>query len=615
MKNITLAILLVLFSATFTFSQSKIAGTITQTQNIAPDGTNNYSSQTISPELQNLYKEVKQAKSEGNLANIKFYQDQINNLTGATRLHITHITDVASSQSSNEDNFNYTAINSTHGVVSGAISTDRITGYIYAAYTRYVVGESDEMWFYKSTNNGISWNNFFHFALPEYTELDYNPNELDIEVINRGDSAFIWGTAGAVITSTFNSVLVFRMRADGNGFDSGLMQDGASNTSYHFPRITSDAARYTSGSYVYFTCTQDSLAGGNKFVKSKFFYSATPFGVSPEFTQQANSTVGAYYYYTSSAAGDSSYMHNDICYVNTPGDSDLVVTASVIRGNFAFDGHKVFMTTSSTYGASVDNSYSINDTKYLQFPRIASPGYQSRNVMVSSRRLYALGDWDAYYYYATNYSHNTSTFGLSGFIDNSTDTTLTVDLKARSRSVNNFLFAFANKNGNDGKAVIEGRMFTLGALGSTYIVNQSGTSGSGVYAAPVAGFRNVSGDSCIIGWGNSTGIGYNVTGGSSGAFVGIGNNSIVAGDFSLSQNYPNPFNPSTKISFTVQQNSFVKLTVYDIMGREISKLVNGEVTSGVHSVEFNAISLPSGIYYYKLEANGFSDVKKMMLVK
>ncbi|MBP9096532.1 MAG: hypothetical protein KBG21_07965, partial [Ignavibacteria bacterium] len=81
MKNITLAILLVLFSAVLTFSQSKPVGTITETQNIAPDGNTNYVSQTISNELKNLNKEVKKAKNDGNLEKIKFYQKKINLLT------------------------------------------------------------------------------------------------------------------------------------------------------------------------------------------------------------------------------------------------------------------------------------------------------------------------------------------------------------------------------------------------------------------------------------------------------------------------------------------------------------------------------------------------------
>lgn len=616
MKNITLAILLVLFSAALTFSQSKTAGTITETQNIAPDATNNYSAQPISHELQNLYSELKLAKNRGNLSDIKLIQEQIDNISGSARVRLTHINNVSSSQVSNEDNFNFTTINSTHPVNSGAIATDRITGYIYAAYTRYVVGESDEMWLYKSTNNGLTWNSFYHFSFPEYTELNYNPNELDIEVINRGDSAFIWGTAGISVTGTFSTALIFRMRADGTQFNSGVLNTEDLSIDYRFPRMTSDASRYTTGAFVYFMYTQDSTVGANKYLKSKYLYISNPFDTEPDIHELGNSPNGAYFYYTSSAGADSSYMQNDICYVNTPGDSDLVVTSTIVRGNFAFAGQSIYFTTSSNYGAGVDYSYNITDTRYLKAPRITSPGYRSRNVMVAANRLFANGDWDPYYYYSKNYSHNTSNFLQSGYLDNTADTCYTVDVKARPRSTDNFLFAFANKvQSYDSKAYVIGLPFKAGALQSAYVANPTGTFGTGNFAAPVAGFRNVNNDSCLIGWQYASGVGYNITGGQTGPFTGTGNNATIAGDFSLQQNYPNPFNPSTKISFTIQQNSFAKLRVFDIMGREISTLVNGQLTAGAHSIDFNASALPSGVYYYKLEANGFSDVKKMMLVK
>ncbi|HKB85242.1 MAG TPA: T9SS type A sorting domain-containing protein [Ignavibacteriaceae bacterium] len=85
--------------------------------------------------------------------------------------------------------------------------------------------------------------------------------------------------------------------------------------------------------------------------------------------------------------------------------------------------------------------------------------------------------------------------------------------------------------------------------------------------------------------------------------------------FELSQNYPNPFNPTTKINFSVPSNGNVRLTVYNVLGQEIAVLVNGFMKSGSHTIDFNASDLNSGLYFYKLEGNGMSQVKKMMLVK
>jgi hypothetical protein len=90
---------------------------------------------------------------------------------------------------------------------------------------------------------------------------------------------------------------------------------------------------------------------------------------------------------------------------------------------------------------------------------------------------------------------------------------------------------------------------------------------------------------------------------------------VVVNGYKLSQNYPNPFNPSTKISFELPASGFVNLKVYDMLGREVAELVSGEMTSGTHSVNFNASDLASGTYIYRLTANGNVLTNKMLLLK
>jgi Secretion system C-terminal sorting domain len=85
--------------------------------------------------------------------------------------------------------------------------------------------------------------------------------------------------------------------------------------------------------------------------------------------------------------------------------------------------------------------------------------------------------------------------------------------------------------------------------------------------------------------------------------------------YSLGQNYPNPFNPSTKIKFTLPQSENVKLVVFDILGKEVKTLVNGETEAGIHEVNFNASSLSSGVYFYRIVAGNFITTKKMLVIK
>jgi uncharacterized protein (DUF2141 family) len=89
----------------------------------------------------------------------------------------------------------------------------------------------------------------------------------------------------------------------------------------------------------------------------------------------------------------------------------------------------------------------------------------------------------------------------------------------------------------------------------------------------------------------------------------------VVKDYDLGQNYPNPFNPATMISFALPQSGVTTLKVYNILGQEITTLLNGFVKSGVHQVQFDARSLSSGVYFYKLQSGNFVQSKKMVLLK
>ena len=88
-----------------------------------------------------------------------------------------------------------------------------------------------------------------------------------------------------------------------------------------------------------------------------------------------------------------------------------------------------------------------------------------------------------------------------------------------------------------------------------------------------------------------------------------------AGSYFLYQNYPEPFNPSTTIQYRVPEVSFVTLKVYDVIGNEIATLVNQEKQKGSYKLEFNAASLPSGVYFYQLKAGSYLNTKKMILLR
>jgi hypothetical protein len=111
---------------------------------------------------------------------------------------------------------------------------------------------------------------------------------------------------------------------------------------------------------------------------------------------------------------------------------------------------------------------------------------------------------------------------------------------------------------------------------------------------------------------NQVGFWYAVT-----IYVGIvQDEEQLPKEFDLSQNYPNPFNPVTKIKYAIPQASHVRIEIYNVLGQRVSTLVNEEKVPGYYTVDFDAGSLASGFYIYRLQASGgFNAVKKMIVTK
>ncbi|HEX9152291.1 MAG TPA: T9SS type A sorting domain-containing protein, partial [Flavobacterium sp.] len=162
-------------------------------------------------------------------------------------------------------------------------------------------------------------------------------------------------------------------------------------------------------------------------------------------------------------------------------------------------------------------------------------------------------------------------------------------------------------NANTGIAVaVDGMIFKTGNGGINWSSGGLSGTGNSLNSASYLGT-----DSIIIAGNGGTILGSFST------VVGVknGNNNLVGSDYHLLQNYPNPFNPATTIKFQVPNSSLVKITVFDILGKEVSTLVNEQMTPGVYNINWDAANYPSGVYYYRLQAGDFSETKKMVLLK
>ncbi len=155
------------------------------------------------------------------------------------------------------------------------------------------------------------------------------------------------------------------------------------------------------------------------------------------------------------------------------------------------------------------------------------------------------------------------------------------------------------------RALVGIPIFTLNTPGSLFAcsISNDGTSliagGKAVHARPFG----------------SGGLLYNVSIDTTLYPTSINNETENIGEFKLEQNYPNPFNPRTRIEFQVSSFKFVKLKVFDILGKEVATLVNEKLSAGTYSVNWNAAEYPSGVYFYKLITDGYSETKRMLLLK
>jgi hypothetical protein len=94
-----------------------------------------------------------------------------------------------------------------------------------------------------------------------------------------------------------------------------------------------------------------------------------------------------------------------------------------------------------------------------------------------------------------------------------------------------------------------------------------------------------------------------------------GPNNLLPRDYALHQNYPNPFNPTTTIAFDLPLSDQVRLAIYDLLGREVAMLVDGKLPAGEHAVIFDAATLPSGLYIYRLTTADFTQSRKLVLLR
>jgi len=609
MKKITILVL-ILLSVQLAFSQ---AGKKTD-----PVTTQLIESPKEDPAVKEILANLKTARENNNMTAKEYWEKKLHEITKPQILKDEvdyFVYEKISNAGANPSVLNLTTLIGGE-ISSNAISRDRISGYIYAAVVINGFGiKTDTLRVFRSTNNGLSFSMIGGLTASSGLFSIYS-NSLDVEAVNKGDSSFAF-ISYSYQTATSYSSTILRVREDGQQKVANFI--GTASNKIIKMRITSDNARHTAATYIYAMATMDSTAVGVRKLKTKLYILETPF--SNPFNSTIPITVGyqnpagGYYSYNTLTSPDSAKMESDIAYVNTALNGDYLCTVTVVRGipSVFNDGKSLYFSKGTGYTAPT--LFSVADTKYLESPRIAATGNLNNSTVVVSRRLYGGIDWDAYSHHTTNMDAALPSF-LEDYIEPppGTDITLGVSVAASYRSNGSYMFAYSTLVAPT-KANIYTRPYYNMTLGAVVKSNPDNAFGSYIYSYPDAGFRNVNNDSCLVIWGGNASTGSTVTGGCSGAFIGINHSSSTVEGYYLLQNYPNPFNPATSISFELPGKDFVTLKVYDVLGNEVMELVNERQEAGLHTVQFDAKNLPSGTYFYKLQTDKFSDVKKMILIK
>src|SRR4030095_13784623 len=604
-----LTLLLILFTSML-FSQNKInPGVKTE----YPEYKTCFST-LIDHKQHDFQQQLLQAKTSGNVNEVIRLQNELDKFTGSVSMQMQNDPNVQLIRASNppfketDNTINVIRILQRNNVKSIATATEQrgtTAGRIWIAATVAGAGNiNDTLWVFYSDNNGFSWIGGGGFI---YGGSSYITDELDMEIIeNTSGTKYVW-VIGSRIQSSQRHVTCFIVSSTFNisSFDLSFPNSAPSDV-YYRPRITSDNSFFTSNPWIYIAVCKDSVEGPNIFRNTE----RTAVCLSP-FTNTPTISYKPTQYGFSGTAPYPYRNHCDIAYYRNTGDTVIILKTGIYS-----DSTKEYFQKSDINGPYnsqiIGTGGNIQGTTRWKFQgRIASSGSYP-NLMIVCAEQYTTSDWDIPYFSSTNGGASWST----GYLDYTTTFSTGPEIVGRRNTSGKFYGAFTNLNSTPNFhniVICTAADNTWGSL--VQPINHLSGAPALINAGPQPGIRFVNTDSCFTVWTENS---YNNVWASNGCtpphVTEILGNQIPQKYFLL-QNYPNPFNPNTRISFGLLKASFVKLTVYNVLGEVAAILMNEQKQAGIYDINFNASNLSSGVYLYKLETENFTDVKKMLLIK
>ncbi|NOS86260.1 MAG: T9SS type A sorting domain-containing protein [Ignavibacteria bacterium] len=484
-----------------------------------------------------------------------------------------------------------------------ATQTSSRSNTLFAATTKFFDSNYDIIRVFASYDNGVSW------VLKGYSYLSarFRTGELDIEPIIGGADTVLFCAAGYTVgTHIASAFFSFNFSTSAQNFNFWYHWGSASsNVNVYNPRITSDNSVYA-GAFVYVSVSVDSLrSDGIKNVYQRFAMVFNPLNNLFQITYRNNQS---FYWYGSTPNGANYYIWQDLCFYRSQKGTDRVYTIFNIPA-YSY----LYSAYSDNYGLSPAGNSTYSDGIKIDEPHVVSSGgLSNQNIAIAYRVLTSnSNNYDFKCLYSSNGGTSFANFNTT-YIEGSNQVSCKyIDVQAIKLSQGKCKFTYSTYNdlniyytGNINNTSYEPTISLLadplypvssyGKLRAGYTGNAFAAGCMVLYNSEFSNQTLCVTDFCIQ------------------ENISIGD--PKSGDVHL-ENYPNPFNPTTTIKYSVPVESKVKITVYDLLGKEISVLVNENHKAGKYDINFDASSLSSGTYFYKIEAGSFSDIKKMILLK
>jgi hypothetical protein len=469
-------------------------------------------------------------------------------------------------------------------------------GNLYSAVIRRPeTGANGRIDVFKSSDGGGSW-----LYVTSSTSATAYFGQVSLEVAMRSasnlDSTRIFLFYSRSVNTDFSGATInyASFLRDGTGWKGGVpVLTPPSGSKLLYPSAVSDGQYWSTATYIGVTCGEYDVDSTK--MKNLHFARTTNWGdtYTTSVLNDGYPTWGDWFPNASfkDDATDSIYIAVERRFSSSPSQTRVIATPWSPSSGF-----KRYMLADS-----VSLQYQKPDVTIVQ-----DAGSLPKRIVVASIR-----DGVGIYSYSTN--GGSSWLGESYLSLQSENNLSFLDLNSDStKDGGGYVVSMYQKSAGDSIVVRRG---IPGSLGTR--VNQPNEFQSSIFNSPKVAIYNPSGikSSVLLYTGLVSNYTSNLYFDGETVVTDVTPENSTPESYSLQQNYPNPFNPNTKINFSIPEQTIVKLKIFNAIGQEIATILNTELAAGNHTVDFNAASLSSGVYLYRVETPNFTSTKKMILMK